>query len=93
MRTVLRLLKLFGLACLIIVVLTHVAEAFHLFPTMGWGQPTSAGHYVDLVSAILGCTLLPLGFLGNALMRRKNQTETLAYLPRKMPATDMRDTL
>lgn len=83
MRTVWQLLQLFGLACLIIVVLTHVAEAFHLFLTMGWGQPTSARHYVDLISAILGCTLLPLGFLGNALMRRKNS---------KMLATDMRDT-
>jgi hypothetical protein len=66
-----RLLQLLGLACLIIVVLTHVAEAFHLFPSMGWGQPTSIGHYVDLASAILGCTLLPLGFLGN-FMQRKN---------------------
>jgi hypothetical protein len=52
--------------------LTHVAEAFHLFSVMGWGQPTSAGHYVDLISAILGCTLLPLGLLGNAFTRRKN---------------------
>ena len=71
MRIIWRLLQLLGLACLMIVVLTHIAETFHLFPMMGWGQPTSAGHYVDLVSAILGCILLPLGFLGNALMRRK----------------------
>ena len=83
MRTVCRLLQLFCLACLIIVVLTHVAEAFHLFRTMGWGRPTSAGHYVDLISAILGCTPLPLGILGNALMQRKKS---------RMLATDMRDT-
>jgi hypothetical protein len=32
----------------------------------------SPGHYLDLVSAILGFILLPLGLLGSALMRRKN---------------------
>jgi hypothetical protein len=71
MKTAWRLLQVVGLACLTMVVLTHVAEAFHFFPAMGWGQPNSAGHYVDLVNAILGCTLLPLGFVGNALVRRK----------------------
>jgi hypothetical protein len=49
--------------------LTHVAETLHLFPGMGWGQPTSIGHYIDLVSAILGCALLLLGFLGRAFTR------------------------
>jgi hypothetical protein len=39
-----------------IVVLTHIAEAFHIFPAMGWGKPNSAGHYLDLVSAILAAT-------------------------------------
>jgi hypothetical protein len=38
---------------LLVVVLTHVAEALHLFPAMGWGEPDSAGHYVDLASAVL----------------------------------------
>jgi hypothetical protein len=56
-------LLLIGSVCLIVVVLTHAAEAFHIFPSMGWGLPDSAGHYVDLVSAILGCALLPLGLL------------------------------
>ena len=58
--------------CVVVVVLTHVAEAFKLFPIMGWGLPTSPGHYLDLISAVLGCTLLPLGFLGNAIARWKN---------------------
>jgi hypothetical protein len=71
MNVVWRFLQFFGAACLIIVVLTHVAETLHLFPGMGWGQPNSPGHYLDLVSAILGCTLLPLGLLG-ALIQRKN---------------------
>jgi hypothetical protein len=67
-----RFLQLFGAACLIIVVLTHVAEALHLFPGMGWGQPDSPGHYLDLASAILGCTLLLIGLLGSTLTQRKN---------------------
>jgi hypothetical protein len=49
-----------------------VAETFKLFPIMGWGLPTSPGHYLDLISAVLGCALLPLGFLGNVIARWKN---------------------
>ena len=67
-----RFLQLLGTVCLAIVVLTHIAEVFQIFPTMGWGLPNSAGHYLDLISAILGCTLLPLGFIGSALTRSKN---------------------
>jgi hypothetical protein len=70
--TIWRRLQLLGVVCLIIVVLTHVAESFQIFPGMGWGLPNSARHYLDLVSAILGFTLLPLGFIGSALTRRKN---------------------
>ena len=75
--TVGRIFILFGLACLLIVVLTHVAEAVHIFPAMGWGLPNSVGHYLDLVSAILGVTLLLLGFITRALTRAKIQTKTL----------------
>jgi hypothetical protein len=67
-----RLLQLFGLAFLIIVVLTHVAEQFRLLSWLGWGEPKSAGHYIDFASAILGCTLLSLGTLGSIIVRRKN---------------------
>ena len=67
-----RFLQLLGAAFLVMVVLTHVAEVFQIFPTMGWGLPNSAGHYLDLASAILGCTLLPLGFIGSAYTRYKN---------------------
>ena len=66
-----RWLLLVGSACLLIVVLTHVAEAFHFFPAMGWGLPNSIGHYLDLVSAILGVTLLLLGLVANGFIRRK----------------------
>src|SRR5882724_8733894 len=38
-----RFLLLAGCGCLIIMVLTHVAEALHLLPGMGWGLPDSPG--------------------------------------------------
>lgn len=57
------LLQLIGAACLLIVVLTHVCEALSLFPWMRWGAPHSAGHYLDLLSAILGVTFLPAGYV------------------------------
>jgi hypothetical protein len=70
------LLLLFGSTCLIVVVLTHVAEALHIFPSMGWGLPDSAGHYLDLVSAVLGSVLLSLGFLAKTLSRRRSHRAT-----------------
>ena len=56
--TIGRCLLLLGFICLVIVVLTHVAEMLQIFPDMGWGLPNSRGHYLDLVSAVLGSTLL-----------------------------------
>ena len=55
-------LQLFGAGCLMVVVLTHICEALHLFPSMDWGLEHSVGHYLDLSSALLGVTLLPVGF-------------------------------
>lgn len=46
-----RFVQLIGAAFLGVVVLTHVAERFSLFPTMGWGQPNTVGHYLDFTSA------------------------------------------
>jgi hypothetical protein len=46
--------------CLLVMVLTHVAEASHILPGMGWGLPNSPGHYVDLLSAVSGIVLLLL---------------------------------
>ena len=47
-----------GAGSLMVMVLTHVAEGLHLFPTMGWGQQHSAGHYLDWVSTFLGIAFL-----------------------------------
>ena len=50
-----------GYACLLVVVLTHVAERFSILPSMGWGLPDSPGHYLDLLSALTGIGLLLCG--------------------------------
>jgi hypothetical protein len=56
--------------CLIMVVPTHVCEAHHLFPWMGWALRHSVGHYLDLSSAILGLALLPVGFMSSKTLAR-----------------------
>jgi O-antigen ligase len=61
-------LQLLGAACLVVVVLTHVSEALHLFPWMHWGLEHSIGHYLDFGSAVLGLTSFPIGYLLYALI-------------------------
>lgn len=53
------------LACWLVVVLTHVAEHWHLLPGMGWGLPKSPGHYLDLFSAVAGTVLFLAALLVN----------------------------
>jgi len=69
-RTAGSFLQVLGAGCLVVVVLTHVSEALQLFPWMHWGLKHSAGHYLDLVSAVLGLALFPLGYLLNNLRKR-----------------------
>jgi hypothetical protein len=64
-----RRLFLAALACFAIVILTHVAERFHMFPAMGWGRPDSPGHDLDLASAVLGIGLLVAGSITFAIKR------------------------
>jgi len=66
------LLQIAGAGCLLVVFLTHVCEATHLFPSMHWGEERSVGHYLDLASAALGLTLFPAGYLLDALMRSRS---------------------
>ena len=66
-KTVCSVLQLLGAGCLVLVVLTHVSEALHLFPSMHWGLEHSVGHYLDFWSAVLGLTLFPIGYLLHAL--------------------------
>src|SRR5215469_8261075 len=69
-KTVPSFLQLVGAGCLVVVALTHVFEALHLFAFMHWGEEHSIGHYVDLSSAVLGVTLFPTGFLLHTLGKR-----------------------
>ena len=66
-ETLASLLQLLGAGFLVLVVLTHVSEALHLFPWMHWGLEHSVGHFVDLWSAVLGLSLFPIGYLLHAL--------------------------
>jgi hypothetical protein len=63
-------LQLLGAGCLVVVVLAHVSETFHLLPWMHWGAPDSIGHFVDFWSAVLGLTMFPAGYLSHALTKR-----------------------
>lgn len=63
-------LQLLGAGCLVVVGLTHIFEALHLFSWMGWGFEHSVGHYLDLWSAIFGLTLFPIGYLFHALTKQ-----------------------
>lgn len=69
-RTLGSFLQLLGAGCLVMVVLTHLCEALHLFPWMRWGSEHSVGHYLDLWSAVLGLTLFPIGYLLHVLTKR-----------------------
>jgi hypothetical protein len=69
-QSVCSFLQLLGAGCLVVVILTHVFEALHLFPWMHWGLEHSIGHYLDFWSAVLGLTLFPTGYLLNALTKR-----------------------
>jgi hypothetical protein len=64
-------LQLLGAGCLVMVVLSHLCEALHLFPWMHWGSEHSVGHYLDFWTAVLGLTLFPIGYLSYALTKRQ----------------------
>jgi hypothetical protein len=63
-------LQLVGAGYLVVVVLTHLAEALHLLAWMHWGDEHSVGHYLDFWSAVVGLTLFPTGYLLSALRKR-----------------------
>lgn len=47
-----RLLLLFGLVCLVSVVLTNATETLSVIPGTGWGLRHGPWHNLDLISAI-----------------------------------------
>ena len=65
----------FSGACLLtVMVLTHVCETFQWLPSLGWGRPSTIGHYIDLLSANVGVSLLLLGYSGRQLIRRRSSS-------------------
>ena len=64
-------LQLLGATGLLSVVIAHVCQALGLLSWMHWGGQHSVGHYVDLVSAVLWLTLLPLGYLLRIVAKRR----------------------
>src|SRR2546425_5531107 len=86
-------LQLVGAGCLVMVVLTHLCEALHLFPWMHWGSEHSIGHYLDLWSAVLGLTLFPIGYLLYALPSARlmcRRTEAQIDMKRTLPFMEER---
>jgi hypothetical protein len=69
LKTVGTLLQLLGAGCFVVVVITHVCEVLGLISWMQWGKEHSAGHYLDLYSALLGLTLFPVGYLLHSLKK------------------------
>ena len=57
------IIQLAGSGLFLVMVLTHVAEHFHLLMAMRWGSRDSIGHYLDLISAIGGASLFCSGFV------------------------------
>jgi hypothetical protein len=74
-RTTATLVQLLGAALLLVVVLTHVAEALRVFPAMRFGEPDSIGHYIDLSSAVGGVALLVGSLLLRVLAGRSRVTD------------------
>ncbi len=68
-----RCLLLLGVICLTIMVFTHVAENLRLFSGMGWGLSDSPGHYMDFVSAVLGCALSITGMIWITFNARRSR--------------------
>ena len=67
------LFQMLGAGFLLTVVATHIAEATHVLASLGWGRANSAGHYLDLSSAVLGLVLLFLGLSLEAMERRRDR--------------------
>jgi hypothetical protein len=69
-KSVSALLQLLGSGCLVLAVIIHISEAFHLFPWLHGGP--GFGHYLDLAVAALGLILFPLGYLGQAVAKHSH---------------------
>lgn len=62
--------QLLGAAGVTLVAVAHICEAVGFLPWFGWGAERSVGHYLDLTSALVGVTCLPVGYL----LRRRERS-------------------
>src|SRR5436309_14201775 len=72
-RTTSSFLQLVGAACLVMVVLTHVYEALHIFHSMHWVAERSVDDYLDFWSAILAIILCTIGYFISALTKGQSK--------------------
>ena len=70
-RTKHTLLQVLGAGALVVVIFTHTFEALRFLPWMDWGRQSSAGHSIDVGSAVVAATLFPTGYLLHALTTRR----------------------
>jgi hypothetical protein len=71
-KTAGRFLQLVGAAALVLVILTHIFEATHVFSWMQWGEERSPGHYLDLRCALVALILFPAGNAWDAVTQARN---------------------
>jgi hypothetical protein len=74
-RSIWVFLQVIGTTFLVIVVLTHICEAFGIIEWMRWGLEDSIGHYLDLGSAALGVTLFTTGYCFYARTAPKGESD------------------
>jgi hypothetical protein len=63
-KTFCTLLQTLGTACLMMVLLTNIAEV-----SSGWRLPNLVGYFLDFWGIVLGLTLFPVGYLCHALRK------------------------
>ena len=69
-RGVSSVLLALGCGSFAVMALTHVFEAYSLLPRLGWGKPHTVGHFIDLITALLGITLVGASFLLRSVQRQ-----------------------
>ena len=68
-RSLAAVLFIAAATCFAVVAVAHVFESFSVFRVVGWGEPHSIGHYVDLSAAVL-CVGLTLAGIVVTVFRR-----------------------
>lgn len=70
--------QLLGAIFALIVVLAHIAEAFDVWPSTGWGKPHTVGHRTDLISEVPSVIFLSVAAilaLSRVLAPHKRRTD------------------